>query len=618
LEYTQPEKMRGVEAIKQALTHAPLNPGVYLMKDARGRVLYVGKAKRLKPRLTSYTRPISGPTWYSHKVAAMVGQVAAVEYVITSSEKEALLLENTLIKEHRPRYNADLRDDKSYPYFRLSLNHDYPRFALVRRPRLNDGAKYFGPFDSAGAARQTMRMLQRIFPLRRCSDRMVASRSRPCLDYEMGRCPAPCAGKISREEYRKLASDLEAFFAGQGQELARRLQERMEAAATAERFEEAAALRDRWQALTRTLERQQVDQAVDRDLDAAALHQAEDGLRLAHLRVRGGQLVASRVHDLSRAALAPEEVMAQALLMLYDQAAPPPLILVSHMPSDPSLVAEVLGERAGRRVELRRPRRGDKRGLLELALINAAQPRAAGPQGEAVLERLQQKLGLAGLPERMECLDISHLGGHLTVAGLVAFSQGRPDKARYRRYKVLEGEGGGDDYAAMAHVLARRLAGSDPAPDLLLLDGGKGQLNLALRALAQAPAGPRPALAALAKGQASGGPDRVYLPGRKNPAGLKPGDPALLLLMRLRDEAHRFAVSYHRLLRKKALTRSILEEVPGVGPKTRARLLKAFGSLAALKKASVEQIQQKVGLDGATAQRLRGFLAALDTPNPPK
>ncbi|MEW5914573.1 MAG: excinuclease ABC subunit UvrC [Thermodesulfobacteriota bacterium] len=605
-------------AIKEALTHAPLNPGVYLMKDARGRVIYVGKAKRLKPRLTSYTRPISGPTWYSHKVALMVAQVAAVDYVITSSEKEALLLENTLIKEHRPRYNADLRDDKSYPYFRLSLDHDFPRFSLVRRPRLNDGARYFGPFDSAGAARQTMRMLQRIFPLRRCSDRMVANRSRPCLDYEMGRCPAPCTGQISREEYRKLAHDLQAFFSGQGQELARRLKEGMEAAAAAERFEEAAALRDRWQALTRTLERQQVDQAADQDLDAVALHQADDGLHLAHLRMRGGHLVASRVHDLSRAALAPEEVMAQALIMLYDQAAPPPLILVSHMPADPSLVAEVLGEKAGRRVELRRPQRGDKRGLLELAQINAAQPRAAGPDGAAALQRLQQKLGLPGPPERMECLDISHLGGHLTVAGLVAFSQGRPDKARYRRYKVLQGEGGGDDYAAMAHVLARRLAHGDPPPDLLLLDGGKGQLNLALQALAQAPPGPRPALAALAKGRAPGEPDHVYLPSRKNPAGLKPGDPALLLLMRLRDEAHRFAISYHRLLRKKALTRSILEEVPGVGPKTRARLLKTFGSLAALKQADAAEIQQRVGLDAATAQRLAGFLAALDTPSPPK
>jgi excinuclease ABC subunit C len=612
------EKPTGPGVIRQALDHAPQSPGVYIMKDVRGRVLYVGKAKRLKTRLANYARKITAPNWYRHKLEAMVSQVAAVEYVVTSSEKEALILENTLIKRHRPRYNVDLKDDKSYPYFRLGLQHDFPRFSLVRKPNLKDGAKYFGPFANAGKARQTMYMLQRIFPLRRCTDHALKNRTRPCLDYEMGRCPAPCTGQISQAEYQKLVRELEAFFAGKGDELAKRLKKRMGHASKQERFEQAGVLRDRWQALTRTLEHQQVAGTEEQDLDAVALHQAEAGLCLAHLQVRGGQLVASRVHDLSRAALATDEAMAQALLMLYDQAQPPPMILVSDMPGGPSLVAEVLGEKAGRRVELRRPQRGDKRKLLELARLNAAQPRRAEPEMEPTLARLQKKLGLAALPEHMECLDISHMGGHLTVAGLVAFAGGLPDKGGYRRYKVLDGEGGGDDYAAMAHVLGRRLASGDPAPDLLLLDGGKGQLSMAVKALEQTPPEKRPALAALAKGRAPGEADRVYLPGRKNPASLGAGDSALLLLMRMRDEAHRFAVAYHRLLRKKALTRSILEEVPGVGPKKKAHMLKAFGSLAALKKATASQMQQRAGLDEATAQRVQGFLAALDTPSAPK
>ncbi|MCB2227631.1 MAG: excinuclease ABC subunit UvrC [Desulfarculaceae bacterium] len=612
------DKPRGAEAIKQALAHVPLNPGVYLMKDARGRVIYVGKAKRLKNRLTSYTRPLSGPDWYATKVAIMVSHVASVDFVITSSEKEALLLENTLIKKHRPRYNADLRDDKSYPYFRLTRQHEFPRLSLVRRPKLGDGAKYFGPFQSAGAARQTMYLLQRIFPLRRCSDAALKNRGRPCLDYETGRCFAPCAGKISAKEYGLLVKELEEFFAGKGQALAKRLQGEMEAAAKNERFEEAALLRDRWQALTRTLEKQQVSGPAEEDLDALALHATEEGMRLAQVRVRGGQVEGGKVHDLSRAALSPDEAMAQALVMLYDTSPPPPLILLSQMPPAPSLVAEVLGEKAGRKVELRLPQRGEKKKLLELAVLNAAQARHDQPGPGPALERLGKKLGLAQLPHAMECLDISHLGGSLTVAGLVAMAGGELDKGHYRRYKVLGGEGGGDDYAAMAHVLARRLGGDDPPPDLLLLDGGKGQLSMAVSAVEALPFAQRPALASIAKGRAPGEPDRIYTPGRKNPLNLHEGDPALLLLMRLRDEAHRFAITYHRLLRKKALTKSILEEVPGIGPKKKTALLKAFGSLAALKKARAGELAQRGGLDQNTAARLAEFLAALDTTQGPK
>jgi len=606
-----------VDAIKTALEHLPQMPGVYLMKDESGKVIYVGKAKRLKARVSSYARSDPAPTYYRHKVEAMVERAAAVEFVVTSNEKEALLLENTLIKRHRPFYNVDLRDDKTYPYFRLSVQQDLPRLSMVRRP-VSDGARYYGPFENAGAARKTLRWLQRIFPLRRCSDHMLKNRARPCLDYETGRCPAPCTGRIGQEDYRRLARQLERFFAGQGLEVAKDLARQMKEEAAKEHFEQAAVLRDRWQALTRTLERQNVTRAEGQDLDAIALHDEGSAYRLAVISVRGGRVVASRVHDLSQAALEPAEVMGQALLMLYETGAPPPpLLLVSQMPEDPSLVVEVLGDLAGRRVEVHLPQRGEKREVLELAKMNAAQPRAAAEQAEEVLQRLSRRLGMRQTPRHIECVDISHLGGRLTVASVVAMSDAKLDKNAYRRYKVLGATDLPDDFAAMAEVVGRRLLGDREPPDLLLLDGGKGQLNAVLNVLSGLPPEKRPALAALAKGRGKG-PDRVYVPGRKNPVNLKSRDPELLLLMSLRDEAHRFAITYHRLLRKKAFTRSILDEVPGVGPAKRRRLLKNFGSLAALKQAKAADMVAQAGLDAATAKRVEAFLAALDTNQPPK
>lgn len=602
------------EIIAAILPRAPQEPGVYLMKDAKGRIIYVGKAKRLRARLASYTREDQAPSWYRHKVLTMVAQVAAVDFIVTTNEKEALLLESTLIKEHRPRYNADLKDDKSYPYFRLSVRDQFPRFSLVRRPNPDDGARYFGPFESAGAARKTLDLLQRVFPLRRCSDRAIANRVRPCLDHEMGRCPAPCAGKITPADYRRLVEQVEAFFAGQGEVVAEELAAAMRQAASEERFEEAARLRDRWQALNRTLERQRVARAGGEDADVIALNEDESGVRLAVVKVRAGRVIDSQVHDLSQATEPAPELLGQALLLLYTpDSPPPPLLLLSQPPADPSLVAEVLTERAGRKVELRQPQRGEKRELMELAQANASRPRAEGPSIGAVLASLAAKLGLDRPPARMECVDISHLGGKLTVASLVAMKDGAPDKSGYRHYKVLGAEGAPDDFAAMAEVVARRLGGELAPPDLLVVDGGKGQLSAALAAMERLPPERRPPIVALAKGQ-DGGPDRVFLPGRKNPAAFRPRDPGLLLLMRLRDEAHRFAITFHRALRRKALTRSILEEVPGVGPKKRAQLFKALGSLAAIRRATPERMAAAAGLDLPTAQRVAAFLASLDTP----
>ncbi len=614
---TSQSPARGVEVIRRAAAELPRSPGCYLMRDTRGKVIYVGKAKRLKARVSSYTREPEKLGPYGVKVGRMVSQVAAVDFIVTSSEKEALLLENTLIKRHRPRYNVDLRDDKSYPYLRLDTTHAYPRLSLVRRPQGRDGARYFGPFDSAGMARATMKMLQKTFPLRRCTDHAIKSRQRPCLDYETGRCLAPCVGACTDDQYAEAVAGLLSFFQGQGKELARRLRRRMKQAAAEQRFEEAAAYRDRWQALERTLEQQHVSRAGGQDLDVVAIAQDEQGSRLALLAVRHGRVVASRVHDLKEAAWGPAEMMAQGLLQLYDPEGPgaPSLILVSHLPPDPALVVEVLAERSGAKVELRRPQRGDKMGLMRLAQMNAAAPRATDRERRAAaLERVGRKLKLPGPPARMECVDISHLGGRLTVASLVSFSEGEPDKSAYRRYQVVGAAGASDDYAAIREVLSRRLA-RHQGPDLLVVDGGKGQLNIAKAVLDELAPDPQPALAALAKGRGRG-PDRVFVPGRKNPVGFTAGDPGLLLLMRLRDEAHRFAIAYHRLLRRKALTKSVLEEVPGVGPKKRQALLKAFGSLKAVKAATAAEMVAAAGLDRATAEAVQAFLAALDSPNP--
>ena len=605
-------QVQGAEAIKAALSSMPQSPGVYLMKDVKGKVLYVGKAKRLKSRVSSYARFEDFPSWRQHRIQTMVGKVRQVEYVVTRTEKEALILENILIKKHRPRYNVDLRDDKNHLMLRLSLDHQYPRLNLVRK-QAQDGARYFGPFDKAGAARKTLYLLQRIFPLRRCTDHTLNNRQRPCLDYETGRCTAPCTGQISQPEYMRLARQMEAFFRGKGEDVAKELERLMLEASREERYEAAALHRDRLLALRRTLERQRVAQTGEGDVDVLGLVDDQTGCRLALIKVRSGRVVSSKLHDLSQAPSGGEELMAQALLSMYDPAQPPPLILVSHMPPDPGVVVELLGERAGRKVELRKPVRGDKKGLLDLALMNAAQPREQHkPDAEQVLDSLARKLQLEVFPQTIECVDISHLGGRLTVASVVCFKDGEPSKADYRRYKVVSLQDEPDDYAAMSEVVTRRLSGDRPPPDLMVLDGGKGQLNVGLAVLEGLEPQRRPALSALAKGR-DGDPDRVFLPGRKNPVSLKARDPELLLLMRIRDEAHRFAISYHRLLRKKALTKSVLEEVPGVGPKKRKALLNAFGSLARIKQANEREMTEQAGIDQATAVRLKAFLSSLDT-----
>lgn len=606
------EGLTGFSLVAHMLPQAPLLPGVYLMKNKNGNIIYVGKAKVLRKRLANYAREEEFPNYYRHKVQVMVKQVHSLEWMVTHTEKEALLLESNLIKLHKPRYNVDLRDDKSYPYFRLSVRDKFPRFHLVRKPDRTDGARYWGPLENVGAARQTHAMLQKIFPLRRCSNRQFNNRSRPCLNYEMKRCLAPCVGRISEDEYLHMVRQIEEFLDGGGGRVAEELEKTMLAAAREERFEEAALLRDRLFALKRTLESQKVESG-DSDMDAWGLFENQSDLRIAIIRVRRGQLISSQVSDFSQAALDAAAAMSQGLLTYYSQDnPPPPLILLSHLPSDPSLVAEYTASLKQGKVELRLPQRGEKRALMDLALANAASAQSAvnAPAPRETLTRLARKINMNDLPERMECMDISHLGGSFTVASVVCFAGGRPFKPDYRRYK-LEGIPPGDDYAAMHNAFKRRLGSSRPWPDLFVIDGGKGQLNMAVNAYQEYkkdnPDERELKIISLAKGQ-DNEPDKVYVPGRKNPVTFRPRDPALAMLMHIRDEAHRVAVGYQRKLRKKALTRSVLDEISGLGPVSRKKIWRAFSSLKDIKAASAEELSRQAGINLPLAQRVKTFL----------
>jgi excinuclease ABC subunit C len=441
------------------------------------------------------------------------------------------------------------------------------------------------------------------------------SRARACLDYGMKRCLAPCLHKISAHDYRLMIGQLENFMNGQGGQIVEEIKAAMNQASAREEYEQAALLRDRLRALTRTLENQQAE-GDNPDLDAWGIYEDETVLRIAIIRVRTGKLVSTQVEDFSQAALDGAQAIAQGLLTYYHQDNPPPgLILLSHMPDDVSLVSENLSQWRQDKIELRMPQRGDKRQLLELAIKNAASAPISphGPSPRQVLAVIRDKLAMAELPQRMECVDNSHLAGNLTVASVACFVGGQPLRSHYRRYK-LNDIPPGDDYAAMGAAISRRLNSSREWPDLLLVDGGKGQLAIALDALARyRAANPqderRLQLAAIAKDQQRA-EDKIYLPGRKNPLKFRPRDPALALLMHLRDEAHGAALGYHRLLRKKSFTRSILEEISGLGPKNRKKIWRRFSSLKELKAASPLEISQKAGVPPALAQRVAAFLAA--------
>lgn len=606
-----------LEMLRRQALDLPESPGVYLMKDAGGVVIYVGKAKILPRRVSSYFQK-SPP---SARIGLMVSKVDSFEFVVTATEKESLILENRLIKKYRPRFNVILRDDKTYPSLRLSVTEDFPRLEIVRRPA-KDGSVIFGPFPSVSAMRDTVRTALRLFPLRQCRRPDVKNIDRPCLNHQMGRCVGPCRPEMTPGEYKLLADQVRMFFRGRHTELTVALTAEMKAAAERYDYEEAARLRDRLNNIRKTLERQVVDQAENRDQDIFGFHQKDGLLQGSLLMVRSGAVSGCLPLESEGGGDAEQAEAARSLIAQYygaDNFVPDEVLLPEDIVAaeDRNMLEDWLGGLKGRSVRIVVPQRGDRTKLLDMARDNA---RAAledriGRLGRnrGVMVELKARLGLEKAPRRLECFDLAHLQGQNAAAGLVVMEDCEWKKDHYRRFKIKSAKGG-DDYGGMREAVARRFSHEEwPAPDLLLIDGGKGQLAAAQAAFEDLGIKP-PALAAIAKIRQEGDIDRIFIPGRKNPVDLKAGSAGLLLLARLRDEAHRYVGAYHHRLQARTFMESPLLAAPGLGPAKRRKLLDHFGSLEKLAEATDADIRAVVSLAPEGLEALRESLRSWRRP----
>lgn len=600
------------DSIKNALAVLPDKPGVYLMHDATGKVIYVGKAVVLKNRVRSYFRNLASHT---PKVKAMVAKIAEIETIVTSSEVEALILECNLIKKYRPRYNISLKDDKTYPYLKVTVQEEYPRLFATRR-LAKDGARYYGPYADAGAMHATVKLLRSMFPLRTCR---TMNPDRPCLNYHIKRCLAPCAGHVSKAEYRNMIKAVCMVLDGRTAELERDLKQRMQEAADNYAFEEAARVRDQLQAVRRLGESQKAVTTSGGDMDILGLGQDATGLCVQIFFVRKGKLIGRDNFFLADGGDAPEEVVAAFVKQYYNDATHIPHELVlPHLPQaeEKLLIETWLTQRAGRRVELLLPQRGVKRELLALACDNAVKLLAERlrkgslslKNDEQAAEELQQALGLAQPLERMDCFDISHTQGSETVASMVVFRNGSISKKDYRKYKIISAEGKPDDFKSMQEVVYRRYKDYEDLPSLVVIDGGKGQLSSALEVIRGLGLADLPVVG-LAKRE-----EEIFKPHTSESILLDRDSAALHLIQRIRDEAHRFAITFHRKLRGKRNLVSVLDHVEGIGPKRRQELWKAFKTLDAMRAASVENLAAVEGMNRSAAQTLYDFFR-LDLPD---
>ena len=576
----------------------PARPGVYRMLDAAGQILYVGKAGNLKARVGSYFRA----DLLQPKVLAMVQQIAAIEVTVTSSDTEALLLEFNLIKKHRPRYNILLRDDKSFPYLYLTTEQEFPRLSFYRGSRNRPG-RFFGPYPSTTAVRETLLQLQKLFRLRQCEDSYFENRTRPCLQYQIQRCSAPCVGLVSKAEYAADVTAATRVLEGRNDEVATELAARMEEEAAALRFEKAAALRDQLAALKSVQARQIVSADSDVDCDVVAAATGPGLYCIGLMFIRAGVNLGTTTYFARAPFGEAEDVEAAFLAQHYLAHEAPGEIVVGSTLAEPEVIAAALGEHARHRVVIHRAERGLKARWVEMTRDNAVQAlkmRLATEAGiEAQLEALGTILGLAQAPSRLECFDISHTRGEATVASCVVFGREGAQKSDYRRFN-LEGLTPGDDYGAIRQALTRRYkrikAGEGKRPDVLLIDGGPGQLHEAAKVLAELEVAV-PCVVGVAKGpDRRVGQERLFLLGSEGPLILPPDSRALHLIQRIRDEAHRFAIAGHRARRAKARQASVLEEVPGLGPARRRELLKRFGGLHGVLGAGVEDLARVRGI----------------------
>lgn len=611
--------------IEEKLGRLPATPGVYIMKNTSGEVLYIGKAKDLRSRVRSYFRE-AGDGRYTVKFLA--AKVADIDYIVTSNEKEALFLEDTLLKQHKPRYNIRLKDSKTYVSIKITMKEPFPRI-LVTRQRKKDGSRYFGPYVSAREVRETIKFLRRIFPLCTCSSSEFRNRARPCLDYQLGLCSAPAVGYITEAAYRELIDNAIMFLEGRNRELLKKLKEKMSEAAASLEFEKAARFRDRIQAIEGMLEEQKVVTHKATDQDVFAFVREKDSLALQTLFIREGRLVSGSDYLFHDAGLPDEEVLSSFIAQYYrgDRIVPDELIVPVAL-EDRDVIEEWLSEKKGRKVSVILPERGDKTKLLKMAEANAAEALrkryAASSVKAGIMEELKGRLHLRATPTRIEAYDISNIGGKHPVGAMVTFKNGTPDKNSYRLFKI-RGLAGPDDYAMMQQVLSRRFRKTEDekengleTPDLVLMDGGKGQLNIALQVMEElgvkgvevrALAKDRDDPDAVKRGVKSKG-ERIFLPNVKDPIFLREGSKPDLLLRRIRDEVHRFAISYHRKLRSKEMA-SLIEKVPGIGDKRKKALFDRFGDLEAMVNAGVPELMEVPGINEKLALEIKALKGEL-------
>ena len=602
--------------ITEQIRGLPTSPGVYLMKDAEGNILYVGKAANLRHRVGSY---FGAGQKLTPKLQRMVSRVDDLDFFVTTSEQEALILELNLIKRHHPRYNVRLKDDKTFPYLKIDLNQDWPRVHITRRLE-EDGGRYFGPFASAKSVRQTLKLIKGIFPFRSCSKPITGTDLRACLDYDIGHCLAPCIGAVSRKEYAEVIKQVILFLEGKQERVVQQLEHKMNKAAEALDFERAAMLRDQIQAVGRVVEGQRIATTVKGEQDVIAFAGDKDQAYVQVFFIRSGKMIGRESFVLRGTRYEePSQIMTSFIKQFYASSPHiPPLLLLQHPVEDMAMIQNWLQSKRGGKVNIQVPRRGNKRQLVSIVEQNARQGleqlkirQLASPAAlSAALEEIKRELQLPRLPSRLEGYDISDIRGMAAVGSMVVFDQGKPKPAHYRRFRIKT-VSAANDYAMLEEVLRRRFKRASGAsasdtwailPDLVLIDGGKGQLNAARAAMQEMGADSVPT-ASLAKEN-----EEIFIPQKKGPIVLPKSSPGLQLLQRLRDEAHRFALGYHQRIRKREAFASVLDTIPGIGPRRKRALLRQFGSVKAIRETPIEDLATAKGMTRSLAKKIKEHL----------
>jgi excinuclease ABC subunit C len=607
-----------MESLNQKIDRLPTHPGVYLFKDKKGTILYVGKAGNIKHRVSSYFQK---PTGKDLKTLAMLEKVTDIDTIVTDTEKEAFILENNLIKVHRPRYNVKLRDDKNYPCLKLSMEDDFPTLTIVRRIK-KDGSLYFGPYPSATSLKETLRLIRRLFPIRTCLDTKFSNRLRPCINYEMDRCAGPCCGKIDRDQYREIVHQVRMFLEGKNKDLVESLEKKMEEESEQLHFEKAARIRDQIEYIEHVIEKQKIVSSDFLDQDVIGFHRQDHTFVVHPLFVRGGKLLGGRGFTFPSTGLPEGEVLSSFLHQYYREGKfIPEQILIPKAIPEQDLVEQWLTGLKGKRVRLFVPIKGDKKHLLKMACENAKQFLLAKDEldqdREKLLETLREKLHLKKVPRKIEAFDISNLQGGNAVGSMVFFEDGKLNKERYRHFRIKTIEGA-DDYGMMYEILLRRYQKAveeNDLPDLVLLDGGRGQLNVAQEVFKELKI-KEVDLISLAKERAVEGyrlsrlrktEEKVFHPQYKEPFIFGKHSPLLHLLDRIRDEAHRFAITYHKKVRSRETIKSVLEEIPGIGKVRQKELLKFFGTVEKIKEATEEELAKAPKMNQKSAQIIYRF-----------